>query len=83
MAQQKAISERLNRKYLGTVQKILLESAPEPGLSLGRTMFQAPEVDGLTYVRAKASSSTEMLPGRFIEARIVDTLEYDLVGEPL
>ena len=45
-------------------------------LYLGRTMFQAPEVDGVTYVHADRLSV-----GDFARVRITDTLEYDLIGE--
>lgn len=83
MEKQKGIAEGLNRKYLDTIQEVLLESAPEPGLFIGRTMFQAPEVDGLTYVRVGGRLPESLSPGRFANVRIVDTLEYDLVGEPL
>jgi hypothetical protein len=44
-------------------------------------MFQAPEVDGLTYVRP-ITPGNPMAVGQFVRTRIVDTLEYDLVGEP-
>ncbi len=43
-----------------------------------RTRFQAPEVDGLTYVHGH---SGRLKIGMFTNAKIVDTLEYDLVGE--
>ena len=81
MAQQMGISETLNQKYLGRHIDVLLEESPESGLFIGRTMFQAPEVDGLTYVRP-VTPGTPMAVGQFVRTRIVDTLEYDLVGEP-
>jgi ribosomal protein S12 methylthiotransferase len=81
MARQMGISEALNQKYLGRHIDVLLEESPESGLFIGRTMFQAPEVDGLTYVRP-IMPGTPMAVGQFVRTRIVDTLEYDLVGEP-
>jgi ribosomal protein S12 methylthiotransferase len=81
MERQMGISEALNQKYLGRHIDVLLEESPESGLFIGRTMFQAPEVDGLTYVRPIAPG-TPMAVGQFVRTRIVDTLEYDLVGEP-
>lgn len=83
MERQRGISEVLNRNYLDTIQEVLLETSPEPGLLVGRTMFQAPEVDGLTYLRIDPGRKETPAPGRFIRTRIVDTLEYDLVGEAL
>lgn len=81
MDQQKTVSESLNQKYLGSSVDVLLEESPETGLFIGRTMFQAPEVDGLTYVRTQASHHS-IAVGQFVRTRIIDTLEYDLVGEP-
>lgn len=79
MAQQRRISEDRQERFLQTTMEVLLEEAPEPGLFIGRTMLQAPEVDGLTYVR---SQDPALSVGCFVRARIIDTLEYDLVGEP-
>jgi ribosomal protein S12 methylthiotransferase len=76
MACQKEISTQINRKYQGQEITVLIEDAPEPGLFLGRSIFQAPEVDGITYVR-----SPELDRGAFVKVRITDTLEYDLMGE--
>jgi ribosomal protein S12 methylthiotransferase len=81
MERQKRISEARNQTYLDTIQDVLLETAPEPGLFIGRTMYQAPEVDGLTYVRTEPQQGKNPAPGDFVRARIVDTLEYDLVGK--
>jgi ribosomal protein S12 methylthiotransferase len=81
MERQRGISEALNQKYLGRCVDVLLEESPETGLFIGRTMFQAPEVDGLTYVRSRAPGDP-MAVGQFVRTRIIDTLEYDLVGEP-
>jgi ribosomal protein S12 methylthiotransferase len=77
MACQREISTRINRKYQDRELRVLIEESPEPGLFIGRTVFQAPEVDGITYVR-----SPDLDRGAFAKVRITDTLEYDLIGEP-
>lgn len=46
---------------------------------LGRTQYDAPEVDGCVYVKSKKS----LQPGDFVQVKVTDTLEYDLVGEAL
>ena len=43
---------------------------------IGRTEGDAPEVDGEVFVKAKG-----VKPGDFVDVKITDTLEYDLVGE--
>jgi ribosomal protein S12 methylthiotransferase len=82
MEAQKAISESRLARYLDRELTVLVEEAPEPDVFLGRTAFQAPEVDGLTYIHAAAVQNTVAV-GRFVQVRITDTLEYDLVGEPV
>lgn len=78
MRAQQSVSGELNSRLLGKVIKVLIEEKSK-GAYLGRSQFDAPEVDGVVYVK----SSGELKPGEFVKAKIVDTLEYDLVGELL
>jgi ribosomal protein S12 methylthiotransferase len=78
MERQIAIAAEKNAAYLDRTLDVLIEEAPETGLYLGRTAFQAPEVDGLVYVNAR-----NLALGRFALVKITDTLEYDLVGDAL
>ena len=78
MKAQQDISSNRNRRHLHKILPILIEDRLEPNVYAGRTEFQAPEVDGLTIVH-----SDRDIIGRFVNARITDTLEYDLVGEAL
>lgn len=80
MALQRDISESINETYLDRRLTVLLDEVSEPGLYMGRTEFQAPEVDGVTYVKT-AATDPELKPGTFVKAVITDTLEYDLIGE--
>ncbi|MDX9817644.1 MAG: radical SAM protein, partial [Desulfococcus multivorans] len=76
MSRQRDISTEKNAAYLDRTLDVLIEESPEADLFLGRTAFQAPEVDGLVYVKGR-----ELPLGRFAPVTIIDTLEYDLVGE--
>lgn len=76
MKRQQEISAARNRDYHGRTLAVLVEEHPENGLYTGRTEFQAPEVDGVTYIHAD-----RLQAGDFAMVRITDTLEYDLVGE--
>jgi ribosomal protein S12 methylthiotransferase len=76
MAAQAEISEKLNEKYVGRVFEVLVEENPEEGVFIGRTMFQAPEVDGMTFIYAK-----DLEIGTFVDVRITDAFEYDIAGE--
>ena len=77
MAIQANISRKTNEKYVGETLQVLVEEKPEPNLYIGRTAFQAPEVDGITYINAGGLSI-----GTFTRVAITDSYEYDLVGEP-
>jgi len=77
MALQAEISAEILEDYAGTRQQVLVDAAhPEwPGLHVGRTWFQAPESDGITYV-----SGPGVAPGAMVEADITESSTYDLVG---
>jgi len=80
MSAQSGISSENNRKYIGQAVKVLVEESVDNHLFAGRTNFQAPEVDGLTYI------NTAKLPfglkiGSFADMRVTDAMEYDLMGE--
>jgi ribosomal protein S12 methylthiotransferase len=76
MSCQAVISLENNSKYLGKTIPVLVEEMPEANVYIGRAAFQAPEVDGITYVKA-----IDLGVGSFISARITDVFEYDLMGE--
>jgi ribosomal protein S12 methylthiotransferase len=80
MEHQSKISALNNQKYLGRVLTVLVESYHKENIFLGRSIFQAPEVDGLIYLHA-TKDKTACRVGQFCRTKIVDTLEYDLVGE--
>lgn len=76
MAVQEEISARRNMARVGQVYKVLIEENPEPGVFVGRTFFQAPEVDGVTFVYGEG-----LTLGAFVDVRITDAIVYDLSGE--
>jgi ribosomal protein S12 methylthiotransferase len=53
------------------------EPSPEPSWR-GRMSGQAPEIDGVVYVRSKAGTA-----GEFMEVEIIEADTYDLVGRRL
>jgi len=75
MRLQADISREIMSGFVGQTLPVLID-APEPewpDLYQGRAWFQAPEVDGLTYV-----SSQEAGPGDMVQAEVVDSMTYDL-----
>lgn len=77
MAMQSGISAEILKTYQHQTMEVLVEgSSPEwRGLYEGRVWFQAPEVDGLTYV-----SGAAVRPGQLVSASIEETKTYDLVA---
>jgi len=62
----------------GTRQTVLVDGpSADPAFPFeGRTAGQAPEIDGVVYLRDR-----RLRPGRFAEVRIVEVDGYELVGE--
>ncbi len=78
MLRQQKISKEINNRFLGKVMDVLIDEKKDD-YYLGRSQYDAPEVDGLVYVNSAKNIST----GSFVKVKIKDTLEYDLVGEVL
>lgn len=77
MELQAGISEDILAELQGEILDVLVdEPDPEwPGLHRGRAWFQAPEVDGVTYV-----SGPGVEPGKMVKAVVEDTKTYDIVA---
>lgn len=76
MSAQRDISGDKIRRLLGKVVDVLIDEKEDEHF-LGRTQNDAPEVDGLVYVK----SGRKLNPGDIVKVKITDTLEYDLAGE--
>jgi tRNA-2-methylthio-N6-dimethylallyladenosine synthase/ribosomal protein S12 methylthiotransferase len=75
MRVQAGISQEIMAQWVGQNLQVLVD-CPEPewpGLFQGRTWFQAPEVDGMTYL-----SSPSARPGDMLLAEVVESMTYDL-----
>ena len=79
MAVLSRISEKKQERYLGQVLEVLVEGIvkDESRLYLGRTKYQAPEVDGMVYIKA----NNDLKTGDIIKVKITRTDIYDLMGE--
>jgi len=78
MELQAEISFAMLQKYVGRVEKVLVEGlSRESDLLLeGRTRYQAPEIDGCVYI-TKGNAK----PGDLVDVRITEAHTYDLVGQ--
>ena len=78
MEQQMEISARHNEMQLGKVKTAVVEGFDKwAECWFGRTAADAPDIDGKVFF----SSEKPLKMGEYVKIRIVDTLDYDLVGE--
>lgn len=77
MAIQSDISGEILSKNLEKTFDVLIEEKIDDNNYVGRTYMDSPEIDGVTYVQ----SDKELEIGDFVQVEIIDSLDYDLVGE--
>ena len=77
MALQEGISQQLCQDQVGQRLRVIVDGRDESGMMAGRTMGQAPDIDGVTYLSAKK----DLTSGSFHDVLIKDAYEYDLLGE--
>jgi ribosomal protein S12 methylthiotransferase len=75
MQAQQAISARRLKRKLGTRQKVIIDEIG-PTVAKGRSMADAPEIDGAVYV----ASRRPLRVGEIATVRIERADEYDLHG---
>ncbi|OEH85886.1 ribosomal protein S12 methylthiotransferase RimO [Desulfuribacillus stibiiarsenatis] len=74
---QRGITETRNSNFVGKILPILIEKLHEDGTTyIGRTPFDAPEIDGEVFVTGK-----EIEIGKIIPVTITHVIDYDLAGE--
>ncbi len=78
MALQADIStERLARK-VGQTMTVLVDDLVEGG-AIARSAADAPDIDGIVYVKSKR----KILPGEFLMVKITDSDAHDLIAKPV
>jgi ribosomal protein S12 methylthiotransferase len=78
---QRAVSAERLARMVGREADVLVDEPAQPGDPgdlIGRTAFQADDVDGCTYLTAGSGAAA----GTFVRSRVVDTLDYDVIAEP-
>ncbi|MCK6506830.1 30S ribosomal protein S12 methylthiotransferase RimO [Myxococcota bacterium] len=79
MQAQAEISRQALQAQVGKVLRVLVDGPGDehPDLLVGRTQTQAPDVDGVVFLDGPGP---EVVPGRFVDVRITQAAEHDLVG---
>ncbi len=77
MAIQREISLAGNIAKVGRTLRVLVEEHCEDGTYMGRTEYDAPDIDdGVIF-----TSDAELEPGTFVNVEITDAFDYDLTGK--
>lgn len=76
MRTQLDISLGNNQKKIGSRLEVLVDERDEDGSYIGRTQYDAPEIDNSVIFTSKR----ELAPGDFVTVEITDGFDYDLTG---
>jgi len=76
MRRQLDISLETNREKIGKVLEVMVEEMDEDGSFIGRTRYDAPEIDNSVIFR----SDRELKAGMIVNVKIEDAFDYDLTG---
>ena len=79
MQNQFDIHEKFNQKLVGKSLNVLCEGFDKAsGVYFGRSQYDSPEIDGKVYFSSKSRKIAE---GEFVNVKITEVLDYDLLGE--
>lgn len=76
MRRQLDISREINERKVGNTMEVLIDEIDEEGAYIGRTQYDAPEIDNTVIFR----SDEKFEQGDMVNVTITDAFDYDLVG---
>ncbi|MCM1264694.1 MAG: 30S ribosomal protein S12 methylthiotransferase RimO [Candidatus Gastranaerophilales bacterium] len=76
MELQQGISKSVNESFIGKTLPCIIENFTDDGYVVARTQNDAPEVDGVVYIK----TDKQLVPGDIEDIKIIDCDEYDLIG---
>ncbi len=81
MALQQDIAREVQLAFIGRTLRVLIDEKEKnsEGIYIGRSEYDAPEVDGIVYVH----TTKDLKSVDFVDVKITDAYEYDLVGQHL
>ena len=78
MQTQLTVTEEKNKEYIGKTITVLVDGFDAVGeVYFARSYADAPDVDGKVYFKSRRRINA----GAFVEVKITEVLDYDLVGE--
>lgn len=78
MEAQRQISQEILEKNLQRTYEMIIDEINEDHI-VARPYMDTIEIDGLTYVNTDKTKGYKV--GDFIQVRIIDTMDYDMIGE--
>lgn len=75
---QSEISLQRLRRHVGKRLRVLVDGRTSDGL-LGRSMYDAPDIDGLVYIRS--TEAQNLVEGDFVWVDITESDDHDLYGD--
>ena len=78
MALLKKISAEKMSEHVGSTLRVLVEERVDESTWIGRTEYDAPEVDGIFYL-----TGADIRVNSIIHSVVTDSMEYDLMGVPV
>jgi ribosomal protein S12 methylthiotransferase len=79
MERQRGISWAHNQALIGQRLRVVIDNfSDDEQMWEGRYEGQAPEIDGVVYVR-----EANLTPGTFVTVDVTEATEYDLIGRPV
>ena len=79
---QQKISKEIQSKKIGKTYEVLIEDMSFDGkYYIGRTIQDVPEMDGIVYIKNKIDKKSEEIINHFINCKVTDVSDYDLIAE--
>jgi ribosomal protein S12 methylthiotransferase len=78
MEEQAVISSEINQSLIGSIQEVMIDGKSDISdyPYVGRSRRQAPDIDGVTYIKGK-----NLMTGNIITCKITSASDYDLFAE--
>ena len=79
---QQEISKEIQSTKIGKTYEVLIEDMSFDGkYYIGRTMQDVPEMDGIVYIKNKSNKKPEEIVNHFLNCKVTDVSDYDLIAE--
>ena len=63
--------------FISKTIQCIIEYTGKDGVAVGRSYADAPEIDGLIYIK----TNEHLSPSQIVEVKVIDADSYDLVGQ--